>query len=494
MTRLPPLIDFSLTCGGQLAERCEVLVQRMEEWEQEHNVRSRSLKDTDKLNRQLSTLTLVSNLYFNSKDKSQSTFGVPQSKTYYAENRKKLGKNITRSGIVRVLDFLVERGFAEIVSPGRKHPDAKQGIPTQVRGKKSFLEFLDHGDVSCLDIETTHPQVILKSDKKSGKALVDFEQTDTSRDMNDQVTLINKVLLDHWADLEIPHKDLLALQDKGIYLEKTLYTRRRLHRVFNNSSFEYGGRFYGGWWQSIPSKLRHRITINNEPTIELDYSSMHPRMLYAELGEECPIDPYDVGLDPEHRDLVKIAFNALINAKGRIKKFDDPEDGPCFDEKEIGMAWGKFLIKIKTSHPKLEPLFGTGIGLKFQRLDSDIAEATMLHFARKDIPVLPVHDSFIIFEKYEDELRNVMKREFKKKIKTSALIKDTDNFIHQKTPRHKHDVAAGLYPTFTPAMPVGLWQIEWQSRYYSPHDYREYDDRQSLFYSYKRIRRSQKYL
>ena len=33
MTRLPPLIDFSLTCGRQLAERCEVLVQRMEEWE-----------------------------------------------------------------------------------------------------------------------------------------------------------------------------------------------------------------------------------------------------------------------------------------------------------------------------------------------------------------------------------------------------------------------------------------------------------------------------
>ena len=141
---------------------------------------------------------------------------------------------------------------------------------------------------------------------------------------------------------------------------------------------------------------------------------MHPRMLYAELGEECPVDPYDVGLDPEHRDLVK-SFNALINAKGRIKKFDDPEDGPCFDEKEIGMAWGNFLIKIKISHPKLEPLFGTGIGLKFQRLDSDIAEATMLHFARKDIPVLPVHDSFIIFEKYEDELRNVMKREFKEK-------------------------------------------------------------------------------
>ena len=44
---------------------------------------------------------------------------------------------------------------------------------------------------------------------------------------------------------------------------------------------------------------------------------MHPRMLYAELGEECPIDPYDVGLDPEHRDLVKKAFNALIEGKNK---------------------------------------------------------------------------------------------------------------------------------------------------------------------------------
>ena len=38
--------------------------------------------------------------------------------------------------------------------------------------------------------------------------------------MNDQVTLINEVLLDHWADLEIPHKDLLALKDKEFILKK----------------------------------------------------------------------------------------------------------------------------------------------------------------------------------------------------------------------------------------------------------------------------------
>ena len=135
---------------------------------------------------------------------------------------------------------------------------------------------------------------------------------------------------------------------------------------------------------------------------------MHPRMLYAHIGMECPDEPYDVGLDPEHRDLVKKAFNALINAKGRIQQFDDPEDGPVFDEEEVGMSWTKFLNHIKSYHPKLKDLFGTGIGLEFQRFDSDIAEATMLHFARQNIPVLPVHDSFIVYSELEDELHKVM--------------------------------------------------------------------------------------
>ena len=58
--------------------------------------------------------------------------------------------------------------------------------------------------MSCLDIEATHPQVIPQVRQKSGKALIDFEQTILLKDMNDQVTLINEVLLDHWADLEIP--------------------------------------------------------------------------------------------------------------------------------------------------------------------------------------------------------------------------------------------------------------------------------------------------
>lgn len=49
-------------------------------------------------------------------------------------------------------------------------------------------------------------------------------------------------------------------------------TRNRIYRVFNNQSFDEGGRFYGGWWQRVPSDYRKFITINWVPTRELEYT------------------------------------------------------------------------------------------------------------------------------------------------------------------------------------------------------------------------------
>ena len=41
-------------------------------------------------------------------------------------------------------------------------------------------------------------------------------------------------------------------------------------------------------------------------------------------------------------------------------------------------------------------LFNTGIGLKAQFIDSQIAEEVLLAMMYQDIPVLPIHDSFIV--------------------------------------------------------------------------------------------------
>jgi len=54
------------------------------------------------------------------------------------------------------------------------------------------------------------------------------------------------------------------------------------YRVFNDSSFELGGRFYGAWWVTLRKDARGNITLNGEKTIELDYSSIGIHLLYSQ--------------------------------------------------------------------------------------------------------------------------------------------------------------------------------------------------------------------
>ena len=181
--------------------------------------------------------------------------------------------------------------------------------------------------------------------------------------------------------------------------------------------------------------------------------------------------------------LTKKAFNALINARGRIEKFKDPENGPVFDEDEIGMSWKKFLDHIKSYHPKLKDLFGTGIGLKFQRIDSDIAEATMLHFTKRDILILPVHDSFIMHHGHKDELHNVMAKEFEKKVGTSIPIKVDKITPDQKAIRRKHDIDRGLYPNFDPTKSIHELTNDLDVLLDRNHEYGKYQERLDLFWA-----------
>ena len=67
-----------------------------------------------------------------------------------------------------------------------------------------------------------------------------------------------------------------------------------MRRIFNNGSWEQGGRFYGGWWQGIGKDLRHDIMIDNKPTIEIDFKAMHAALLFAATNQQSEFDPYSL--------------------------------------------------------------------------------------------------------------------------------------------------------------------------------------------------------
>ena len=208
------------------------------------------------------------------------------------------------------------------------------------------------------------------------------------------------------------------------------FSDRSLYRVFNNGDipdgehFKQGGRFYGGWWEGIPSKYRPKIMIDDKPTVEIDYSGYHPRMLYAQEGLQ--LEDRDVylpdGLKEKWRDFGKLAFTKLLNGKAMLKEPDD------YDAEAVGMAWKELLARMEQYHEPISKHFRTGYGLDLQRKDSDIAEAILLDFAKRNIPCLPVHDSFIVHHAYADELKIIMEQEYARVFEQCIPTKFDDGF------------------------------------------------------------------
>lgn len=199
-----------------------------------------------------------------------------------------------------------------------------------------------------------------------------------------------------------------------------------LYAVFNNSSWNLGGRLYTckDGYQSLAKEDRPHICINHEQTVELDYSAMQPRLLYAMEKIPYPLDadPYtDVISDfPELRPFSKQLLLALLNAKSLDKaiasgNYNIHKDFELYQTiKTIGTTAAELVKRFKKAHPEIAKYFGTAIGLELMRQDARIALEVVKQFTSRDIPLLAIHDSFIVQKRWEDELRKVMTAAFKK--------------------------------------------------------------------------------
>ena len=197
-----------------------------------------------------------------------------------------------------------------------------------------------------------------------------------------------------------------------------------LYRVFNRGTFDHGGRFYGGWWQNIKKHARPAITIDGQHTIEADFSGFNPAVLLAEAGQPIPDDPYSavVGADAPKalRDHAKATLAALLNSKTGTT--EEPRD---FDSAKWGMTAEDFRAKVLDAFPMVPAMLATDKGMTLQRLESDLAEAIMLHFVRQDHAILPIHDAFIVQAPLGKELVEVMKDTFKARLGQVPHVKIT---------------------------------------------------------------------
>ena len=353
---------------------------------------------------------------------STGSFSVSRNKNHYAK------ENPDRTGLVPwglsfetaisdpktntgALESLLDGGFLRETRRGNynRGGDLSKSKVTQYAATKKLLEYCkDVQDQSLFIPKPDTETIILKApvpneSDQVEKALREYPDTPSSNQMREYLKLINQNMLSHWYDLYVADDTYVLMQKKIATrrarnkqdkdkLQPVNLSVRTLRRVFGRGSFERGGRFYGGWWQNIPSAYRSVISINGKPTIEMDYSQYHPNILYnlhqAVLGNE---DAYDRILGHEHRDLSKQIFNACLNASKELKR---PPKGMKISH--TGKTWKDIKRCLFTAHPQIKEAFFTDQGMELQYRDSQMAEQVMLTFAKAEKPILPVHDSFLV--------------------------------------------------------------------------------------------------
>jgi hypothetical protein len=247
-----------------------------------------------------------------------------------------------------------------------------------------------------------------------------------------------------------------------------------LRRIFAQN-FEQGGRFYGGWWQTIKSELRPRILINDSLTSECDFSTLSLRMLYAEVGLECgDEDLYDLGIayhsDPnECRKIVKQYINALLNDRSGKYRLSPTQ------LKELGISAKDLFGAVCKRHGSLLDHFHSGVGLRLQCMDSRIAEQVMLHFIAKNEVCLPVHDSFIVRRGLESELKATMMEVFFKflgklpKVKSTSGYKNVSFLVIDKE-LARRSIATALTKHFEDHSIMLSYHSSWERATYSKQD------------------------
>lgn len=396
------------------------------------------IRDPDQIKRHLTHFVLEA--YRTYRAMPTLLIGVPLGNRYY--NEESTGryhpKHLSYRVVRNVTEFLESADYLELpFGKSGWHPDESLRRTTRYRATQRLIRLCDEYGVNrFMIVPYMDPEVIiLRKKKKRGQSSGDLaEYTDTpfTRRARENLQNINQFIAGHLINLDISDDQeeelLLRLRRRDDRARDSFidFTKTRLKRIFNNSSFEEGGRFYGGWWQQIPGDYRVLITIDGKRTVQLDYSGMHFAIMYAKIGMDIPMDdPYALkGYGVHLRGDIKIAFNIIINCRSREEAIGTLDNRIKDGELSGELVGGDRLIEaFIDTHPLIQDKIASGEGIKGQYTDSRVAERVLLKGIDIGLCILPIHDGFITTKGDEFVLERLMNDAFLEVTGYKAVIK-----------------------------------------------------------------------
>jgi hypothetical protein len=298
-----------------------------------------------------------------------------------------LGRRYRRTGYTYafVTRTVRELRDGEMIEEQRANPGTR-GWQSRMRATDRLTDGL-----GALDGLTYDPVEIVRFKNTDGQ-LIDYRDTPDTHRMRREVRQLNEAFATITINLEAPdvgwHGHVVRVDDKYVLPKKVAG-----YRVFNGD-WALGGRYYGPFWQNLPKLRRAQLTIDGVGVVEHDFAQLHPRLLYAHLGLRLDGDAYSIaGYDESDRPLNKKGWNILLNATSRrsaITALARELRGPA------PLARSADIIRaIEHRHEPIRGALGSGLGLRLQRIDSDLMMAIEARCLSEGIVALPVHDSFI---------------------------------------------------------------------------------------------------
>ena len=328
-----------------------------------------------------------------------------------------------------ITDWFVEKGYITLTI-GFRSKGRTSGISTKMRATPEFRTLLATYTLEPMRAMT--PLVRIKNDLKLGTTGFEDELLRTEEVLTQLNELIKGVDITINKIIEtVDQKDLIdhLLSGKGKTSKvKSVKAEKEISLVpdiccFNRVYSErmgQGGRMISGI-QHIPRGERYSIKIEGDDTVEIDFSSLHPNICYAQEGKKAPEDCYVIDAAP--RSVAKLMLVTALNAANRTAamrsvRFEAMKDGRDLSEIDLEAAFSE----LEDLNSGIAHRFYTSAWKELQHLESRVMLEVMGHFSRQGIIALGVHDSAIVKEEYEEELREVMVREFKAVLSTTNTI------------------------------------------------------------------------
>ena len=356
--------------------------------------------------------TIILDLYMAWADDPELCIAVAMNNTAWNTGSRYNKIGMSRQS-PRIINRLHECGLIDLAAASYAGPGAATNRTTRIRAAEPLRRLFRDAKFGPQHI-LTHPEkesILLRGAEKSKRNL-EYVDTPETHQMRADLIAYNRLLQRTFIDVPDQENAFIERPIKSGFRAGEM-TRvpvcgfdNFVHRVFNRNDWRCGGRFYGGWWQGVGSEFRKRIHINDQPTVEVDYQAQHVAILAAKHGVALEGDPYvlDDGLiegvdSARQRKLVKLLVLMALNAKSRgeaCRAFRDASSVGSSAKSMKNVELIRILDAVVEKYAFLAEGLCTDSGIGLMNTDSQMAARVIRVFTRLEIPVLCVHDSFLI--------------------------------------------------------------------------------------------------